>query len=134
MENRFKFRAFHKKEKYMEYCGLEFCLENLKRDDNDKDYKPPIGFSKFDFETWEITQCTGLFDKNGKLIFEGDVLRDSKFPEDDNTPFVVQTLIDGSYKYKYRNTGGAYPLDQRIINDLDSVIIGNIHQNQDLIK
>jgi len=128
MENRFKFRAFHKKEKYMEYCGLEFCLENLKRDDNDKDYKPPIGFSKFDFETWKIMQCIGRFDKKGKLIFEGDVVK-SKMGH-----IFLINFDYGSFGAQHVRTNTWYSAATCSFHEKKFEIIGNFHQNPELIK
>ena len=74
-----------------------------------------------------VGQYTGLTDKNGKKIFEGDVV-ESIFSEfkgvvvfDEYSRFMIKGLIDGRYYLLAYN------------ND-DCEIIGNIHDNPELLK
>ena len=65
MTDRFKFRVWDKE--FNQYWTDEAIKENaawLLFPDNDN------------IENIEIEQCTGLKDKNGKLIYESDILSD----------------------------------------------------------
>ena len=80
-------------------------------------------------------QCTGLKDKNGKLIYEGDILATSPnsqsygcykvFFQKDECSFKVISC-DGSHDY-------AIPLNV-LTEKNDFQIIGNIHENPELLK
>lgn len=66
-----------------------------------------------------LTQYTGLRDKDGVEIYEGDILTD----EDTTKPSVVK-YDDGFYEFD----GGC------IISDGESKVIGNIYENPELLK
>ncbi len=117
MNNRFKFRFWNKLRKSFENTyDLKSC-EHL-------DYVVP-------------EQCTGLKDKNGKLIYEGDICRikgtyydcDYKeyFEVDDNEKveslekFFGETMLKGVYSALGCDT-------------LQVEVIGNIHENADLLE
>lgn len=80
-----------------------------------------------------IMQSTGLFDKNGKEIWEGDVLNHDKysteFKEGDVGIVEVETLQQffedrGLYTQEYGEEWDAENFE----------IIGNIYENKELIK
>lgn len=74
-----------------------------------------------------VGQYTGLTDKNGTKVFEGDILRGSwntllvVFYEDISTSFKVKTLSGIEREISY------YGLDR-------IEVIGNIHDNPELLK
>lgn len=96
-----------------------------------------FGLNEVDPDT--IGECTGLKDKNGKLIFEGDVVRilGDQTSEDwkcvDYNALIA--FLDGGFcaldgtieEYGFRR----YALARM---DFDLEIIGNIHDNPELLK
>ena len=72
-----------------------------------------------------VGQYTGLKDKNGKKIFEGDILRD-----DDNEENGVVEFIDGEFYVVFGNveTHGIYDIA------CCCYVIGNIYDNPELLE
>ena len=81
-----------------------------------------------------LGQFTGLYDKNGKEIYEGDILRWGA-----NNRLYVVTFESGMFYASVEecNEGrlGGFPLHRLTVSeDGECVIVGNIHDNPELLK
>ena len=110
-----KFRAWHEETKKYLYFDLL---------DTDQDYHISSGeYVNIDY----VEQFTGIFDKNGKEIYEGDILLDPRYEE----PFRVEYRpnLAGYVGYGDDVACGCYDIN------VDGIeIIGNIHENPELFK
>ena len=83
-----------------------------------------------------VGQFTGLKDKNGKEIYEGDVIESDsirhvvKYSESEAMFVGVSTVIKDSLTGEYAETS----LSQHWINGWGKEIIGNIYDNPELLK
>jgi len=128
-----KFRVWDKKRKFMiyedttpysfeMYLDGSFCIHRYdKRSDGKKEH-----WYVEDSENYELMQYIGIKDKNGKEIYEGDIIcvvfRDTK-PFKDNYTIVVE-----EYGINVFHVG-----DWSVEED-ECEVIGNIYENQELIE
>ncbi|MBO4516759.1 hypothetical protein J5751_05015 [bacterium] len=125
MENRFHFRLFDIQEKkyikdfVIDKDGNIFFI-NLRKD-----------FIKLDKDRFKLMQSTGLVDKNGKEIYEMDILTDGsikylvKFDEE-RAWFIMQPILrEKTLLTDYEELGKRYMHYYEII--------GNIYENKELL-
>lgn len=83
-----------------------------------------------------IQQFTGLHDKNGKEIYEGDILRYND-KENCNDPLFLEVIFNqGCFQVTPNPFRGGYDgnLYEIFDDDWTVKVIGNIHENPELLK
>lgn len=120
MQDRFKFRAWDKENKRYIY-GVEKGLEFYSTAGNLRvmTLAEISESSKYDLE-----QCTGLKDKNGKLIYEGDIIE---------VPVLYNGIPTGKKQrckvYYKHGAFNIYAVKSEFLK-----VIGNIHENPELLE
>ena len=128
-----KFRGWDEIHKVMHY-GFEFIRSGIEgndwiifKSDRQKLEKGEVFDNPYFAQQIKIMQFTGLKDKQGKEIYEGDIVKDAKeqvgkvFRQESTAQFAVNWLMeDGSYE---TDTCMEY-----------GIVIGNIYQNPELLK
>lgn len=134
MENRWFFKAKRKDDGEWVFGGLSYCEKNNAYfiTNIGKDHISYIGFhQEVDFNT--ICQCTGLKDKNGRVIWENDIVKhynDDSHPESYCTGTV---LWDENYAGFYR-TSNEYGLSKpRISSDCIYEVVGNVFDDTKML-
>lgn len=128
MNDRFKFRVWDTKDlQYIEDLDIVRLTQNGKFVFTNamNNTEPELNPKRFVFE-----QCTGLKDKNGNLIYENDVVE-----YDDEyciVFFSTPTLQWGLMKSNCSVYGDK--IKRLDIYQIDCEIIGNIHENGDLLR
>ena len=84
-----------------------------------------------------IGQFTGLTDKNGVRIFEGDICRFKRF-NDIHVGEIVFNVTTASFVMRYQSIVGAYgekATQKMLLSVCDDIeVIGNIHDNPELME
>lgn len=125
-----KFRAWDRPRKEMNY---KVMVGNC--DTDDENWTCPIIWIEYrkkwlHFDDYKcIMQSTGLKDKNGKEIFEGDIVKMSK-----------DVYSEPTYYEVARHRGGAYRLESKQhgcelwLRHTDCEIVGNVYENKELLE
>lgn len=99
-------------------------------------YDPTTGIET-DIVEETLGQYTGMIDKNGNKIFEDDILENHHLSEDVARHKVKFEVGMGCYVAILLIgplAGFFFPFGQSWIENYDKVIVGNIHDNPDLLK
>lgn len=124
-----KFRVWHKATELMD----EVVTIDLHDEGIGVLYANPItqgeDIQRFDFDEIELMQYTGLKDKNGVEIFEGDVLYFEPYETHINDRVVE--YIDGAYHGRLIRSGYSKLLAECLY---ETKVIGNIYKNPELLE
>jgi len=123
-----KFRAYHHElGRMMSISDMWFNVDSLGEIGlNDSVMNDYITVSPDEIE---LMQSTGLYDKNGKEIFEGDIVKMAK-----------DVYSDPTYYEVIRHRGGAYRLESNQhgcelwLRHTNCEVIGNIYENPELLE
>ncbi len=138
-----KFRAWNKEESRMiDLNGFEIAFKGLQKE-GEVTYAIEQGnLYMYDADDVEIMQFTGLTDKNGVEIYEGDILalvfhdefhNDSVSIEDGEHYCNVNVHWDGDGYWMFSENNSAWYFPQSLNECATYAVIGNIHQNPELI-
>ena len=117
MSREIKFRAWNKNTQYM------WDWDRIKNE---------LYLAFFSQSYWEIMQYTGLKDKNGKEIYEGDIIGAFYFVQDKLTVI----FMDGCYQVNNDQDGETGQLLSEYLRTYPNKveIIGNVYENPELLK
>ena len=123
MNDRFKFRFFNEYSNKLESCD-EYDLKDIFESGN------------------PVMQCTGLKDKNKKLIYEGDIVRYSEYDNDVDCRAeweYAEVVWGGNYDYpafdlKDTDFDGTNGLSYIFGEGWTIEVCGNIYENPDILE
>ena len=137
-----EFRAWNGKEMVYDFAvinGKVFVEENPKTsnciniDIDGKKGSFYDDWATYNHKAWELMQYTGLKDKNGVKIFEGDIISCTLSFEGRTLPHIgVVIYSDNIACFCTKNDAGDTPMLKHCTNT--RLIVGNIYENPELME
>lgn len=142
MKDRFKYRVWNNKKRKYEEDELDYficCTPGVVYESHCCVFDD---LKEAEEGHYILEQCTGLKDKNGKLIYEGDIVSkeftdrpfSSKAKSKTKNCLIYWSNSRGAFslKYKIDNYGYYSVYHNNYFGDCE--IIGNIHENPELLE
>lgn len=124
-----KFRAWHKAEKrFINLNGMSTEFGTMTDKGQVYGITEQGVLREYDIDEIELMQYTDLKDKNGKEIFEGDIVK--PFTDDINIAQII--YLAPKFVIATKKKDGSYLLWNYLKDEIE--IIGNIHQDKNLLK
>jgi len=112
-------KAYHFNEYWIPNIGGVFLLEDFIKEYPDK---------------FILMQCTGLKDKNGKLIYEGDIVQLNFLNKNEYILKYEVKFVESNRQFILINKKEIDQFQFEGVSNWNPVIIGNIYENKDLIN
>lgn len=134
MQDRYLFKAKRKDDGEWVFGGLSYCekTDTYFITNMEKDHISYIGFHQ-EVDPSTICQSTGLKDKNGRVIWENDIMvahLDDSFPED--TTYASVVWNNNGFCTKEQGSEDISPLDK--FDQEHFEVCGNVFDNLELLE
>lgn len=127
MNDRFKFRAWHKPTKKMFEV---YCFTDKEVFENTLDGVGTCPTNPANMNDCVLMQSVGLKDKNGKLVYEGDILR----RKDSAGRMVEWDESELAFFFTTLDKETSTPLACYNMQELELEVFGNLHENPELLE
>lgn len=133
-----KYRAWYvlAEEMINEILMISFVRKEIIGKFSDGSTSVPLKFEdKRNGEDVVLMQSTGLFDKNGKEIFEGDIVQFEDYYMESDLPYINNGIVEWSQgRFNITNRCSVDMEDLLDGEFLDLTTIGNIYDNKELLE
>ena len=92
-----------------------------------------LPYNSFEVIPETVGQYTGLTDKNGKKIFEGDIIK-HYYDNTDKSMFDIGVILFDDKVCQFKRTSRVNTRYYNIHFECEYEVIGNIHDNPELLK